>query len=106
MPQSNSDPQSASNRHWGYSTAGRVFFGWGVLEELRTVGKEFGKRAMVICDQNLIKSGIIARVESLLKEGGTEVLLFPEGRPDINLDLINKCSDAAKQFNPDVMLGV
>ena len=39
MPQSNSDPQSASNRHWGFSTAGRVFFGWGVLEELRTVGK-------------------------------------------------------------------
>ena len=42
MPQSNSDPQSAGNRHWGYSTAGRIFFGWGVLEELRTVGKEFG----------------------------------------------------------------
>ena len=106
MPQSNSDPQSASNRHWGYSTAGRVFFGWGVLEELRTVGKEFGKRAMVCCDQNLIKSGIVDKVEGLLKEGGVEVLLFPEGRPDINLDLIGKCADAMRQFNPDVVLGV
>jgi alcohol dehydrogenase len=106
MPQSNSDPQSASNRHWGYSTAGRVFFGWGVLEELRTVGKEFGKRAMVTCDKNLIKSGIIDKVEGLLKEGRVEVLAFSEGRPDINLDLIGQCAEAARQFNPDVMIGV
>ena len=106
MPQSNSDPQSASNRHWGYSTAGRVFFGWGVLEELRTVGKEFGKRAVVCCDKNLIKSGIVDKVEGLLKEGGVEVLSFPEGRPDINLDLIGQCAEAMRQFNPDVVIGV
>jgi len=87
MPQSNSGQQSASNRHWGFSTAGRVFFGWGVLEELRTVGKEFGKRAMICCDKNLIKSGIADKVETLLRDGGCEVLLFPEGRPDIDLKL-------------------
>jgi alcohol dehydrogenase class IV len=106
MPQSNSVPQSASNRHWGFSTAGRVFFGWGVLEELRTVAKEFGKRAMICCDKNLIKSGIADKVETLLRDGGCEVLLFPEGRPDIDLKLIDSCADAARQFNPDVMIGV
>src|SRR5262245_38121157 len=106
MPQSNSDPQSASNRHWGFSTAGRVFFGWGVLEELRTVGKEFGKRVMVCTDKNLIKSGIAERVEGFLKEGGAEVFLFPDGRPEIDLKLIETCADAARQFNPDVMIGV
>ena len=49
MPQNSSDPQYVSNRHWGFSTAGRVFFGWGVLEELRTVGKEFaaGRRSEI-----------------------------------------------------------
>jgi alcohol dehydrogenase class IV len=106
MPQSNSAPQSSSNRHWGFSTAGRVFFGWGVLEELRTVGKELGKRVMVCTDKNIIKSGIAEKVESLLKEGGAEVLVFAEGRPDINLKLIGECADAASQFNPDVMIGV
>src|SRR5262252_5186909 len=106
MPQSNSAPQSASNRHWGFSTAGRVFFGWGVLEELRTVSKEFGKRAMVCCDKNLIKSGIADKVETLLRDGGCEVLVFPDGRPDIDLKLIDTCADAARQFNPDVMIGV
>ncbi|MFI5224361.1 MAG: iron-containing alcohol dehydrogenase, partial [Nitrospirales bacterium] len=82
MPQSNSAPQSASNRHWGFSTAGRVFFGWGVSEELRTISKELGKRAMICTDKNIVKSGIADRVESLLKEGGAEVLSFPDGRPD------------------------
>src|SRR5262245_46252026 len=95
MPQNSSDPQSASSRHWGCSTAGRVFFGWGVLDELRTVAKEFGKRVMVCTDKNLIKSGIAERVESLLKEGGAEVLIFPDGRPEIDLKLIETCADAA-----------
>lgn len=106
MPQSNSAPQSVSNRHWGFSTAGRVFFGWGVLDELRTVTKELGKRVMVFTDKNLIKSGISERVEGLLKEGGAEVLVFDEGRPDINLALIEKCAETARQFNPDVIVGL
>ena len=66
MPQSNSAQASASNRHWGFSTAGRVFFGWGILEELRTVPKEFGKRVMICSDKNLIKSGIADKVDCLL----------------------------------------
>ena len=106
MPQSNSVPPSQSNRHWGFSTAGRVFFGWGVIEELRTVTKELGKRVMVCADKNIIKSGISGKVESLLKEGGAEVLLFPDGRPDINLALIDTSAEAARQFKPDVILGV
>jgi alcohol dehydrogenase len=106
MPQSNSAPQSASNRHWGYSTAGRVFFGWGVLEELRAVTKELGKKVMVCADKNIIKSGIAEKVEGLLKEGGAEVLVFPDGRPDINLELIESCAKIAREFTPDVMVGV
>jgi alcohol dehydrogenase len=106
MPQSNSAPQSASNRHWGYSTAGRIFFGWGVLDELRTVTQELGKRAMICTDKNIIKSGIAERVESLLKEGGAEVLVFPEGRPEIDLKTIDESAEAARQFKPDVIVGV
>ena len=66
MPQNSSAPQPTSNRHWGFSSAGRVFFGWGVLEELRNVSQELGKRVMICTDKNIIKSGIADRVESLL----------------------------------------
>jgi alcohol dehydrogenase len=61
---------------------------------------------MVCCDQNLIKSGIADKVETLLRDGGVEVLLFPDGRPDIDLKLIDTCTDSARQFNPDVMIGL
>jgi alcohol dehydrogenase len=83
-----------------------VFFGWGVLEELRTVGKELGKRVMVCTDKNIIKSGIGERVESLLKEGAAEVTVFPDGRPDIDLKLIDTSAETARQFKPDVIVGV
>ena len=83
MPQSNSAPQSASNRHWGFSTAGRVFFGWGVLEELRTVAKEFGKRAMICSDKNMIKSGIADKVEASA-EGRRRRSSGISGRPSRN----------------------
>ena len=106
MPQSSSVPQSASNRHWGFSSAGRVFFGWGVLEELRNVSQELGKRVMVCTDRNIIKSGIAERVETLLKDGGCEVLVFPEGRPEVDLKTIEASAQAARQFNPEVIIGV
>jgi alcohol dehydrogenase len=106
MPQSSSVPKSASNRHWGFSSAGRVFFGWGVLEELRNVSQELGKRVMVCTDRNIIKSGIADRVEALLKEGGCEVLIFPEGRPEVDLKTIEASAEAARQFNPEVVIGV
>src|SRR5215475_8813627 len=101
MPQSNSTQQSASNRHWGYSTAGRVLFGWGVLEELRNAGQEFGKRVLICTDANIIKSGIAERVEGLLKEGGCETQVFPDGRPEVDLKTIDACAEMARQFKPD-----
>lgn len=106
MPQSSSVPPLANNRHWGFSTAGRVFFGWGVLEELRTVPEKFGKRVMVCTDKNIIKSGIAEKVESLLKGGGAEVLTFPDGCPEIDLATIDAAADVGRQFKPDVIVGL
>ena len=77
MPQSNSNPLSVRNRHWGFSTAGRVFFGWGVLEELRNVRQELGERVLVCTDHNLVQAGIADRVDAWLKESGCAVHVFP-----------------------------
>src|SRR5262245_41564264 len=105
MPQSSS-AQPEGNRHWGFSTAGRVLFGWGVLEELRNVKEELGKRVMVCTDANIVKSGIAEKVENLLKAGGAEVLIFPGGRPEVDLATIDTAAAAARDFNPDVIVGV
>jgi alcohol dehydrogenase len=83
-----------------------VFFGWGVSEELRTISKELGKRAMICTDKNIVQSGIAAKVEGLLKEGGAEVLVFPEGKPEVDLATIDASAKVAAEFKPDVIIGV
>lgn len=106
MPQSNSSPVSVPDRHWGFTTAGRVFFGWGVLGELRQVGTELGRRVLVCTDRNIIDSGIADRVEALLKEGGAEVLVFPDGRAEMDLTTIAGAVELARDFRPDVIVGL
>lgn len=105
MPQNGSE-QEAAKRTWGFSSAGRVFFGWGVLEELRNVDKEFGKRILICTDENIVRSGIAGRVELLLKEAGAEVLLWAGGRPEVNLATIDEAAEVARGFNPDVIVGL
>jgi alcohol dehydrogenase len=83
-----------------------VFFGWGVADELRTISKELGKRAMICTDKNIVQSGIASRVEGLLKEGGAEVLVFPEGKPEVDLATIDASAKVAAEFKPDVIIGV
>src|SRR5690606_533155 len=106
MPQNGSEQQSAVKRTWGFSSAGRVFFGWGVLEELRNIDKEFGKRILVCTDENIVRSGIAERVEVLLKEAGAEVLVWAGGRPEVNLATIDEAAEVARDFNPDVIVGL
>lgn len=106
MPQNDSALRSATNRHWGFSTAGRVFFGWGVLDELRAVPKELGQRVLVCTDANIIRSGILDKVTSLLKDGGAQVAVFPEGGPGVDLKTIDASAEAALSLKADVIVGV
>ena len=106
MPQSNSNPLSVHNRHWGFSTAGRVFFGWGVLEELRNVRQELGERVLVCTDHNLVQAGIADRVDAWLKESGCAVHAFHDGRPEVDVATIEAATAAARAFEPDVIIGL
>ena len=58
MLQNNYSLASAPDRQWGFTTAGRVFFGWGVLGELRQAAKElgvpYGKITMAVAYGNML----------------------------------------------------
>lgn len=106
MPQSGSLQQSTNNRVWSFSTAGRVLFGWGALEELRNIGESFGNRVLLVTDANIVKSGIAGRAEALIREGGAELLVFDDGKPEVDLATVTRAVDAARDFNPDVIIGL
>src|SRR5580765_2383549 len=77
---------------WGFSTAGRIFFGWGVVSELRNVPREFGQRVLLCTDKNIVKAGICETVLALLREAKADVKLFDEGRPEVDRETIEKAA--------------
>ena len=105
MPE-NDSVSPVIRRTWGFSTAGRVLFGWGVLEELRNLGGEFGKRILICTDENIRKSGIAERVELLLKESGAEVSVWAGGRPEVDVGTIDEAVVAARVFQPEAIVGL
>src|ERR1700694_3388795 len=98
---------SESGKHvWGFSTAGRVFFGWGAVAELRNVPREFGQRVLVCTDQNIIKAGICETVLALLDEAKAEVKVFDEGQPEVDRQTIERAAAVAQAYAPDVVIGL
>jgi len=98
---------SESGKHvWGFSTAGRVFFGWGAVAELRNVPREFGQRVLVCTDQNIVKAGICETVMALLGDAKANVKVFDEGRPEVDRQTIERAAEVAKGYAPDVVIGL
>jgi alcohol dehydrogenase len=97
---------SDTNHVWAFSTAGRVFFGWGAVNELRGVAHEFGRRALVCTDQNMVKAGICETVVALLTEGKAEVKVFDGGQPEVDRATIEHAAAMAQEYAPDVVIGL
>src|ERR1700681_2702190 len=95
-----------SEKVWGFSTAGRIFFGWGALAELRNVPREFGQRVLVCTDQNIVKAGICETVMALLGDAKANVKVFDEGRPEVDRDTIERAAAFAQSYAPDVVIGL
>jgi alcohol dehydrogenase len=95
-----------NNNIWGFSTAGRIFFGWGVVSELRNVPREFGQRVLLCTDKNIVKAGICETVLALLREANADIKLFDEGRPEVDRETIEKAAGVALAYAPDVVIGL
>ncbi len=90
----------------GFSTAGRIFFGWGAASVLRDVAREFGRRVFICTDQNMVKSGVLDTVLGHLSQGITEVKVFDGGQPEVDRRIIEWASTMARSYSPNVILGL
>jgi alcohol dehydrogenase class IV len=95
-----------SKQVWGFSTAGRIFFGWGAASVLRDVAREFGPRVLVCTDQNMVKAGVCETVVTQLAEGKAEVKVFDGGQPEVDRQTIEKAAAVAQAYAPDVVVGL
>ena len=99
-------PESSNHQICGFSTAGRIFFGWGATNVLRDVAREFGGRVFVCTDQNMVKAGVVEIVLRELAEGRAEVKVFDGGQPEVDRHTIERAADMAQAHAPDVVIGL
>jgi alcohol dehydrogenase len=99
-------PESSTQRIAGFSTAGRIFFGWGAAGILRDVPREFGARVFVCTDQNMVKAGVVETVRKQLAQGKAEVEIFDGGQPEVDRKTIERAAAAAQAYAPDVVIGL
>jgi alcohol dehydrogenase class IV len=90
----------------GFSTAGRIFFGWGAASVLRDVAREFGRRVFICTDQNMVKAGICETVTAHLSQGIAEVKVFDGGVPEVDRRTIEWASTMARAYSPNVVIGL
>ncbi len=90
-----------------FQTTSRIVMGPGLLN---TIGAEVkrlgGGRVMIVTDPGLVKTGIVARLEELLKTAGLQVSLFSEVEPDPAFETAIKAADTVKETGIDVIVGI
>ncbi len=97
-----------SNRTtWNFYTAGRLIFGRGAVHEIGgAVAREAVCRVMIVTDTTLIEVGVCDRVRGSLAAAGLEVGIFDGGEAEPSIDIVQRCTEFAREFCPEVIVGV
>ena len=92
---------------WQFHTSGQLVFGWGAVKPLSSLmlRRKF-QRVFLVTDTILAANGILDRVREPLIEAGLEVDVFDGGEPEPSVNAVVKTLEQARQFRPDVILGL
>jgi alcohol dehydrogenase len=84
----------------------RIDFGSGRIAELGNAAAGFGQRALVVSDPGIIAAGHTPRGMKSLEAAGLTVALFDGVEENPTTDQVNHGVSAAKEFRPDVIIGL
>lgn len=83
-----------------------ILFGSGQRHALPTVARKLGQRALVCTDARLAGTPEFAEMMAGLKAADVEVLVDDGVQPDVPRDSVAVCADAARPFQPDMVIGI
>lgn len=86
-----------------YFGAPQIVFGEGALSHLETIR---GQRVMIVTDANLLRLGMVERVQAALAPGGMAVEIFSQVEPDPSLETVLVGAQAMRAFAPDWILAL
>jgi alcohol dehydrogenase class IV len=108
--------QQTMRTTWTFHSAGQLVFGLGAVEQLAELLPQLltvlpargasaaGVKVLVVTDKPLVSAGVSAQVTATL--GGAQHRVFDGGQPEPALAVVDECIAAAREFGPDVILGL
>jgi len=83
-----------------------ILFGTGALENLSLEFSNRGWRsALIITDQGIRQTGLLSRLEDVLKAADVEYRVYGGVVPNPTVQVIEEATRSAKSFDPDVLIG-
>ncbi|MFH1034151.1 MAG: iron-containing alcohol dehydrogenase [Pseudomonadota bacterium] len=90
-----------------FQTTPRLVTGPGCLDNLPGEIKRLGGgKVLIVSDQGLVKSGIVGRLEALLKQAGLEHLLFDQVPADPPYEVAAQAAQVARDSGARVLIGI
>ena len=83
-----------------------ILFGKGQRHALPAVAGRLGKRALICTDSRFAATPVFAEIVDALQAAGIAVLVHDGVLPDVPRDSVAVCVDAARDFAPDMVLGI
>lgn len=80
-----------------------IVFGEGALSHLTTLE---GDRSLIVTDENMIRLGLVEKVQAELTAAGIESIVFADVEPNPSLQTTRKGSQAALAWEPDWIVAV
>ncbi|QDU39089.1 1,3-propanediol dehydrogenase [Maioricimonas rarisocia] len=98
------DPQRTT---WGFSTAGRILFGRGAVDQIGLVAQRLrSARALIVTDPAIAAAGLVERVAVPLTAMGVAVEVFDGGAPEPSFDVARRSIEFARECQPDTIIGL
>ena len=92
---------------YNHHTVKHYIHGAGSIKQAADVVKNLGgKKAIIVTDPGLANVGVQKPLEEALTAGGVEWELFAKAELEPSMDSIQACTDAAKAFGADVIIGI
>ena len=92
---------------WQFHTSAQLVFGWGAVSRLPALmQREQFVRAFLVTDRVLAQNGILDIVRLPLIHAGIDVEVFDGGEPEPSVDLAQKVLEHAREYQPDVIIGL
>ena len=83
-----------------------IIFGAGQRTALGRIAKPLGKRALIVTDERLTGDSTITDMVAQLDAAGIAVRVDGSTQPDVPVDTAMVSADAARDFAPDLVIGV